>query len=68
MVRNDELGVDFLEALLILLRNQSSRVMLEVINGLSRRTWQSWIDVPVPTMALHNAPEYDEVKVSFHFA
>mmetsp|Transcript_9444 Transcript_9444/g.28523 ORF Transcript_9444/g.28523 Transcript_9444/m.28523 type:complete len:690 (+) Transcript_9444:1-2070(+) len=59
----DKLGVDYLEALLILLRNPSSRVLLEVIIGLSRRNWSTWIDVPVPSHALFDSPDYDDARL-----
>mmetsp|Transcript_14768 Transcript_14768/g.60003 ORF Transcript_14768/g.60003 Transcript_14768/m.60003 type:complete len:895 (-) Transcript_14768:155-2839(-) len=63
-LRNDKLGVDFFEALTILLRNPSGRVLLEVIVGLSRRSWASWIDVPVPSHALYDAPDYDDARLA----
>lgn len=54
---DDPMGVDFAEALINLVKNASIRVLVEALRGLSRRRWTTWFETPVPTSALHNAPE-----------
>lgn len=54
---NDSMGVEFAEALINLVKNASIRVLIEALRGLSRRRWTTWFEAPVPSSALHNAPE-----------
>lgn len=58
--KNQQVGVEFAEALINLLKNASNRVLIEALRGLSHRRWTTWFEAPIPEGALYNSPELED--------